>query len=547
MSRKFSNTVRFLNFQALRLNLIYANITVMDSVRRRKVLPRQKKYYAPPVSKFSPPEENERKKIWIKILAGVFLLAAFLFLSGGAYFVWKICSVSQKITVENIENKKPASLISNVRSIIAPIANSKKNLKLLSGEKEGRINILLLGIAGEKNPGKNLTDTIMIMSISTDSKKVALLSLPRDLYANVPDTNRWTKINSIYQYGSGNNIGIELIKKSVENITDLKIHYFLVMDFEGFKKIIDDIGGINVSVEKDIYDSRYPGPNYSYETFEIKKGLHKMNGETALKYARERHSDSEGDFGRAKRQQKVIQSFKNKVFSLKTFLNVFTFNKLLNTLEENIKTNIRLDEIESFIDLSRKVDSQNIANTVVDAWKEDSLLKVSHVYYGNTRVFILVPRVGNYSEIQDLAQNVFDLDIIQRRQAEIKKDEARIAVINQSGDYNLAYKIKSLLGENLGFKKVAVLKNVNNKSLSQSAVLDLTSGEKPFSLDEIIKKLPAKLGNNDDSDIIDLEKDYDFIILLGEDLEKIYSFEEDSLEDLNNAEYDQMHLDLLDE
>jgi len=531
----------------LRLNLIYANITVMDSVRRRKVLPRQKKYYAPPVSKFSPPEENERKKIWIKILAGVFLLAAFLFLSGGAYFVWKICSVSQKITVENIENKKPASLISNVRSIIAPIANSKKNLKLLSGKKEGRINILLLGIAGEKNPGKNLTDTIMIMSISTDSKKVALLSLPRDLYANVPDTNRWTKINSIYQYGSGNNIGIELIKKSVENITDLKIHYFLVMDFEGFKKIIDDIGGINVSVEKDIYDSRYPGPNYSYETFEIKKGLHKMNGETALKYARERHSDSEGDFGRAKRQQKVIQSFKNKVFSLKTFLNVFTFNKLLNTLEENIKTNIRLDEIESFIDLSRKVDSQNIANTVVDAWKEDSLLKVSHVYYGNTRVFILVPRVGNYSEIQDLAQNVFDLDIIQRRQAEIKKDEARIAVINQSGDYNLAYKIKSLLGENLGFKKVAVLKNVNNKSLSQSAVLDLTSGEKPFSLDEIIKKLPAKLGNNDDSDIIDLEKDYDFIILLGEDLEKIYSFEEDSLEDLNNAEYDQMHLDLLDE
>jgi len=519
---------------------------IMDSAKIKKIPPREK-YRIPQFSKASPRKESG-KKLWAKILAGVFLLVAFLFLSGSAYFVWKICSVSQKITIENVGNKNPTSLIKNVRSIIAPITtSSKKNLKPLAGEKEGRINILLLGIAGEKNPGRNLTDTIMIMSVDTNSKKVALLSLPRDFYANVPDTARWTKINSIYQYGLNNNLGVDPIKESVENITDLKIHYFLVMDFEGFKKIIDDIGEINISVEKDIYDTRYPGPNYSYETFEIKKGLHKMDGETALKYARERHSDSEGDFGRAKRQQKVIQAFKNKVFSLKTFLNVFTFNNLLNTLGENIKTDIQLDKIESFINLSRQVDSQNISNAVVDAWKKDSLLKVSHVYSGNTRVFILVPRAGNYSEIKDLAQNIFNLDAIHRRQTEIKKEEVNIAIINQSGDYNLTFKIRKLLEKDLEFKKVKVLKNKNNKISAQSSVFDLTSDRKPFSLDEIIKKLPATLGNNADSGIMNWSEDYDFIILLGEDLEKIYSFEEDSIEDLNNAEYDQVHLDLLSE
>jgi len=109
----------------------------------------------------------------------------------------------------------------------------------------------------------------------------------------------------------------------------------------------------------------------------------------------------------------------------------------------------------------------------------------------------------------------------------------------------------------LGFKKAAILKSASDETRNQSVAIDLTLGEKPFSLDEIIKRLPAKLGNNSESDIMDLSasllpslgkgwnEKYDFIILLGEDLEKIYSFEEDSLEDLNNTEYKQMYFNLL--
>lgn len=481
----------------------------------------------------------KKGKKWGKFFLIFFLLVVFLTFTWTAYFIWKVSVVSQKISIENEVN---FSLVKNIKSVIAPLISSEH--EQLKGEEGGRINILLLGTAGKNNPGRNLTDTIIIMSINTETRKIAMLSLPRDLYVNIPDTSYYTKINSVYQYGINRDKGVGPIKKTVEDITNLKIHYFLVMDFEGFKKIIDDIRGINVYVEKDIYDPRYPGPNYSYETFEIKKGLHKMNGEIALKYVRERHSDSEGDFGRAKRQQQVIQSVKNKVFSLKTFLNAFTLNKILNTLEEHIQINIQLSEIDSFIWWSKRVDSQNITNAVIDAWKKDSLLKVSHIYYGDTRVFILVPRVGNYSEIQELAKNIFNLDNIKRRQAEIEKEEASISIINQSRDNNLSNKIRILLKDKLGIKKVSILSNADNIERTQTVVYDNTSKEKIFTLDEIVKKLSSKLGA-DKNDIMNIESDADFIILLGTDLENIYKYEEDTIEDLNNASLDQQYLDLL--
>lgn len=130
-----------------------------------------------------------------------------------------------------------------------------------------------MGAAGEHNPGKNLTDTIMVMSIDTKNKRMALLSLPRDLYVKIPDDGRMTKINNVYQYGLSSDQGIEPIKKTVSDITGLAMNYYLIVDFDAFTKIIDQIGGVNVTVERDILDTRYPGPNYSYQTFELSKSF----------------------------------------------------------------------------------------------------------------------------------------------------------------------------------------------------------------------------------------------------------------------------------
>lgn len=466
-----------------------------------------------------------------KFLVFIFFLI-FSIISLFSYFLWKINFVGEKIILNSDKNS------ANYSSTSPESTTVEAELK---GEKDGRINILMLGIAGENKPGKNLTDTIMIMSINTVSKKIGLLSLPRDLYANIPKTTNYTKINSIYQYGLDQHQGITPIKETVKNITGLDIHYSLIVDFEGFEKIIDNLGGINVDVERDIYDPRYPGPNYSYETFEIKKGIHKLDGATALKYARERHNDPEGDFGRAKRQQQVIQAAKNKVFSLKTLFNFIALDNLLDTLGNHVKTDIQINEMQSFISLSRQLDTQNISTAVADAWKKESLLKVSHIFVGDTRAFILVPRVGNYSEIQELAHNIFDLNSIARKKEEITKEKATIAIINASDDSKLTTKITDLLHDKLFFNEISIIKNSTNQKISSTLIFDNTERSKPFSLNEIAGKLPAIVTDNKNA-IMENEKisDYDFLIVLGTDLIPLYFFEEDSIEDMQNSDIDQM-------
>lgn len=476
-------------------------------------------------------------KYFKHILLTTGMLFVIAFLVTGVFFVYKLNILSAKISSDSSALQTP---ILETLSDISRITSEKRIT--LKGEDQGRINILLLGIAGEGKPGGNLTDTIMIASIDTKNKKVALLSLPRDLYTSVPESNYSAKINSLYKYGLSNNQGVIPLKKAVENMTHLSIDYYLVVNFSGFEKFIDDIGGINVEVHRDIYDPAYPGPNYSYETFEIKKGFHKLDGATALKYARERHNDPEGDFGRAKRQQQVIQTAKNKVFSTQTLLNPFAVTKLMNTLGDNIKTDITVEEIDSFIKLTKILDTQNINNAVVDAWKEDSLLKVSHIFYENSQAFILVPRVGNYTEIQDLAKNIFDLQILEGRKAAIKNEGPSIALIDNTADYKTYTKVENLLKKKMGFENITKLNLPTDFSTTDTTIFDLTFGKKPFSLDELIKKIPATLNQDNSSLAIKIKEEiikYDMLIILGKDLDDIYHYDEDSLEDLQKAEANQ--------
>jgi LCP family protein required for cell wall assembly len=130
---------------------------------------------------------------------------------------------------------------------------------VLRGEKEGRINILLLGRAGTSHSGKDLTDTIALLSIDTINHRAGLLSIPRDLYAPLPGTNVFTKINSIYQYGLRENGDSKSIEKTVSFITGVPIHYTIIVDFDGFEKIVDALGGVTIDNARDIRDIHYPG------------------------------------------------------------------------------------------------------------------------------------------------------------------------------------------------------------------------------------------------------------------------------------------------
>ncbi len=470
--------------------------------------------------------------LWLIIF---FLLGAIAY---GGFFLFKLNSFSNKISIE----KKPETIFDTLKLLAKSAKNNPANLKKTEDDK---INILLLGVAGKGKPGQNLTDTIMLASLNLKTNQVALLSLPRDLYAGAPDSGFKTKINSIYQAGLNNgkneSEAIDPLLKTVESITSLNINYYATLNFDGFKKIIDAIGGINISNERDIYDARYPGANYSYETFELKKGFQHLNGDLALKYARERHDDPDGDFGRARRQQQIIQAAKNKVFSGNALFNIFTLNNLFNALGDNLKTNISSQELETFYELSRELDTNNIINVTIDAWNKDSLLKVSHIFYGETRAFILIPRAGNYSEIQDLARNIFDLNNLKRRREEIIKEDASVALINKSGDNNIANKIKKLLSENLVYKNVLVVNDTVKDLENATTVCDSTSGIKPFTLDELAAKLPARVSYSlpDKYKKITEKNSPDITVVIGKDLIEKYSMEEDSIEDYKKAQDEQ--------
>ncbi|MFZ2299530.1 MAG: LCP family protein [Candidatus Moraniibacteriota bacterium] len=503
----------------------------MDSLRKSPpetpVLPAgPRTAYLPAVSfvpeTYMPAARTPRRALpWKKILL-IAIIALFLTVLGAVtFFLYKSLAVSRSI---QIRNDAPASFFADMRRLTSSFIGAEN--PLLRGEEAGRINILLLGRAGERYPGRNLTDTVMMMSIDTIGKKVALLSLPRDLYAPIPDTPLYTKINSLYQYGLGQGDGVAPLSASVEEITGQTIDYFFILDFDGFEKAIDALGGIQVEVLRDFYDPRYPGKNYSYETFEIKKGWQTLDGATALKYVRERHNDPEGDFGRAKRQQQVIQAVKDKAFSLGTFFNIFAVNGILDALGESIRTDMSLDDMEGLLRLTRTLDTKNIATVVVDAWKRESLLRVSHIPVGPTTAFILVPRVGNWSEIHDISKNIFHLDELRARHTRITEEQSTLAILYAPGDFAIAEKMKWLAIGEMGIAEVSLapLRSLENRP-EQSMIADRSALGKPFSLDGLLKRFALKK-TDAPFPVLPAGDISDFVIIIGADLAAALSFDE---------------------
>jgi LCP family protein required for cell wall assembly len=484
--------------------------------------PRESFVVARPEPAFLPSEEpntsstprRPRFRPRIVFLGGTLFLLC-LAVSFLAFLFFRGISLGTKMQFENTTS---ASLFTQIKNLGHSFLTEDR---LLRGEENGRMNILLLGRAGEHYPGKNLTDTVMVMSIDTKEKRVALLSLPRDLYVPIGKTGLFTKLNSLYQYGLSSNEGIEPLKETVEYITGEPIHYFLTLDFDGFEKIVDTLGGISVDVVRDFYDPRYPGKNYSYETFEIKKGWQTLDGATALKYVRERHNDPEGDFGRAKRQQQVIQAIKSKAFSLGTLFNIVTVDRLLDTLGESVKTDMSVEDMARFLELSRTLDTRNVTTVVIDAWKKESLLRVSHVQVGSVAAFILVPRVGNFSEIQDVSHAIFHREEEEKRKQAIASEEASLTLLVTPNDTSTAQKIATFAKEEMGFTHVTLLSSLEKRPEKSMMAGEVTS-RKPFSLDELLKRFSL----TKDAALLSKNTNSDYTVIIGEDLIDAFSSQE---------------------
>jgi len=225
----------------------------------------------------------------------------------------------------------------------------------------GNINVLLVGHGGWNHRWGYLADTLMVASRNPETEAITLVSVPRDLYINIPEHRIKWKINSVFAaaFFRTKDFGdledeeqIEKIKfdhasqimsEKMEDITWLKVPYYAVIDFEHFQTFIDEIWGIDIEVTQRIHDTAYPTENDRYTTFKLDKWRQHLDGATALMYARSRHSTS--DFSRSARQQQIIEASIQQVLKKENVTSISRLNGLYEQYTQMVRTNISAKEI----------------------------------------------------------------------------------------------------------------------------------------------------------------------------------------------------------
>ncbi len=463
-----------------------------------------------------------------------------------AYLGWRVWPATQSGGAANSQGFsfwKSLSLLTKFK-----LGVSQRTI--LKGEDQDRINFVLLGVGGKNHDGGMLADTIMVASFQPSTHKVVMMSIPRDL--TVPMTGYgWRKINSANSLaeakdpGSGGQATADLISE----ILEMPIHYYLRVDFDGFIKIIDDLGGIEVEVENTLDDYRYPimgredNPDYysRFEHLHIDAGRQAMDGELALKYARSRHGVGvEGsDFARSKRQQKILEAVKDKLFSANTLFKPKLIMNVIGDAEDHVTTNLQPDELVSVWQLAKDVNQSQITSITLDNGPNGLLRDV----IGTDGAYILTPVTGDFSQIitkfnESLAATtpaaITSASPTTKTTATVAtvspeslpdKAEAKLDIRNSTTINGLAGRTKTRL-QQYGFT-VTNTSNTQHKNLAQTTIYDLTYGAKPADLALLQNKTKAVIAADipewlatETSQLIKQNPNIaqpDFILLLGLD------------------------------
>lgn len=225
-------------------------------------------------------------------------------------------------------------------------ASSDQDLPIepVKKKKDEPFTVLLMGTDSRGKGDRGRPDTIILAAANPKTQKVTLLSIPRDTYVEIAGRGKQDKINHAYNYGTGTML------KTVERFLDIPVDYYVIINFKGFEELIDELGGIEIDVEKRmVYHS-------SDARINLRPGLQVLNGEEALGYARFRH-DAEGDLGRNRRQQQVIRALVDQAVSLRNLDNLFA---MLDILGDNVQHNIPPKEIPHLMAQFRNLKGSDI-------------------------------------------------------------------------------------------------------------------------------------------------------------------------------------------
>jgi LCP family protein required for cell wall assembly len=454
----------------------------------------------------------------------LFVILVLVLLCGGLLSA-KVLKVGQNVL------NKDRSIFAQLADLIIP------GERMLVGEKDDQVNILLAAIGGKGHEGENLTDTIMVAMIRPKEKQVALLSIPRDLFVRLPGTNSFTKINAInaYKENSKKGEGIVALNQKVEEITGLSIHYYARLDFTAFKQIVNQIGGVEVTIPVSFYDY--------WHKISFPAGKELMNGDRALSYVRARYVEGPegGDFARAARQQHLLLAIREKIFSANTAFDLRAVSGILDALGDNVITNFNLWEFKRGFELFRSIPKDNIHTAVLTTGENGLLLGGTEILEG-TPASILRSRAGaeNYGPIQDFVKQIFnvnnslgDNNTPSKEQSSpsptptpepsatpspvsVDNEKPSIEIRNGTNVQGLASRTASTL-KTVKFT-VQTVGNAAKRDRTATIIVDLTGGKKPNSLKTLLTTL--KITSAVSFPESETASKADFLVLLGTDQAK---------------------------
>ncbi len=442
-----------------------------------------------------PPTEPQRRSRRVLKITLTLIVIAIVVLGGIAAV--RATNLLDKIFVGNSH-----SLFGQVADIISSQTGNK-----LLGEKDGQVNILLLGIGGVGHDGPYLSDTLIVAQIRPGDKKATLISIPRDYLVNTKALGQ-RKINAVFaetfaqskDWEESGNATLEVVEK----MSGLDIPYFAVVDFAGFKKTVDLLGGVEVNVERDFTDYTFPNTTGGYiPPVSFKEGVEVMNGERALIFARSRHAAGpEGtDFARSVRQQKIIAAAKSKLISLNLISDAGKINELFTIIGDHFHTNLSAGELIRLYNIGKDLESNQITSLSLDPTSNlicPEILETNGAY-----VLTVCPGKTN-QDIQSYFQNSFS-------SGQVSSEKATVWLADSTVAGKLYKKAEAeLTGNGLTVYKViytgkpltqTVVYPVNNKEATISLIKDRLNASEVSLAPPGIKIDPAKV---------------DVIVILGE-------------------------------
>ncbi len=434
----------------------------------------------------------------------------------------------------------------------------------LPKDKNGFTNFLILGSGGgESHSGKGhkLTDSIMIVSADIAGRSVVIASIPRDLYIetkhvrgrineiirdesqyflkdikHVPENAAMLKSLSGMEHkkfmwkleAQADALATEVMRKKIEEIFQMDIHRTARIDFQGFEKFVDAVGGIDVFVEKTIIDPTYPDFDWGYDPFRLEAGEHHLDGVTALKYARSRHDSS--DFDRAKRQQNVISALKEKMTSLEILTSPSKLKKIFDVIQENYISDISWNEMITLAKFADKLPRDQIFSFVLndDPTKPGGFLVTpSRELYGGA--FVLVPFLNlendKFARIRIFARMIFDYRNI------TGPSGIPITILNATNRTGIAGQLAVHL-ERFGW----TISTIDNADvLSEETIIRCSDTVKAKETAQLLQSFfPAKIEVMKDTNVLDNSTDAspdaeEVIVSLGSEYEKPYRIPKISL------------------